>query len=65
MHYGAVVYNAIIFFLGIEGGDNYCVGFIMVGVQYVLITTAISDGEAPSVVFVYLLYWFVPTVHYI
>ena len=54
MHYGVVGCNDILVLLGIEGGDKDCVGVAMVGSQYALVTTAISDMEASSVVCVKL-----------
>ena len=44
VNYGIVGCNAVLVILGIEGGDKDCVGFAMIGVQYVLITAASPDG---------------------
>ena len=53
----------ILVIIGFEGGDKDCVGIKMVGGQYILINTTISDGEAPIVVCVELGYQFGPNVH--
>ena len=58
VHNGIVCCNAILVLLGIEGGENDCVGFKMVGGQDVLITEASSDGEDTFVVCVELGYQF-------
>ena len=63
LHYGVVGFNAILFLLCLEGGDKDCVGVVMLGGQYVLVTAAISTGEASIVICVNLGYWFGPNVH--
>ena len=63
--YGVVGCNKILFLLGIEGGDNGCFGVAIVGGQYVLVTAEISDGEASSVIFLKLGYWFGLNVHFV
>ena len=65
VHYEVVGCNAILSLLGIEGGYMACVGVNMVGVQYVLVTTASSDGEYPNVICVKLGYRFVPNVNFV
>ena len=52
--YGVVGSKGVLFLIGIEVGKKGCVGFSMVGVQYVFFTTVRSDGEATSVICVKL-----------
>ena len=42
-----------------------CVGVKILGGQYVLVTTASSDGEYPNVICVKLGYRFVPNVNFV
>ena len=65
MNYGVVGCNAVLVIIGLEGADKDCVGFTMIGGQYVFITYAIPDGEVSSVVCVNLGYRFDPNVHFV
>ena len=65
MNYGLVGCNTVLVILGLEGFNKYCVGFAMIGGQYVLITSDITYGGASSVVFVYLGYQFDPNVNFV
>ena len=65
MNHGVVGCNAVLVIIGLEGFDKDCVGFTMIGGQYVLITSANPDGEVSSVVCVNLVYRFEPNVHFV
>ena len=65
VHYGVVGCNAILVLLGLEGGNMDCVGFAMVGGQYLLVTAAISNGGESSVICVKLGYLFVPYMYFV
>ena len=65
VNYGVLGCNAVLALLVIEGFDKDCVGFTILGGQYVLITSANPDGEVSSVVCVNLGYRFEPNVHFV
>ena len=65
VNYGVVGCNTVLVILDIEVDNKDCVGFTMVGGQYVLITAAIPDGKASSVVCVNIGDRFDPNVHFI
>ena len=64
VNYGLVGCNTVLVILGLEGFNKYCVGFAMIGGQYVLITSDITYGEASSVVYVNLGDRFNPNVYF-
>ena len=64
MNYGVLGCNAVLVIIGLEGVEKDCVGFTMIGGQYVLITSAIPDGIVSRVVCVNLGYRFEPNVHF-
>ena len=64
MNCGVVDCNIVLVIIGLEGVDKDCVGFKMIGGHYVLITSAIPDGEVSIVACVNLGYRFDPNVHF-
>ena len=63
MYYEVVGCNAILVIIGLGGGEKYCVGVAMLGVQYVLVTAAISDEEEYIVICVNIVYGLVPNLN--
>ena len=65
LHCGVICCNATLFLLGLEMGYKDVVGVTLIGVQGVLITSASSDEESPSVIDVDLLDRFGPNVNFV
>ena len=65
VNYEVVGCITVLVILGIVRDEKDCVGFTMIGGQYVLITAVIPDGEASSVVCVNLRDRFDPNVHFV